>query len=73
MVLIHFSKNDCVLLTSHELKFPQFCLKFSQSLSKLTVVSVSSIRAEILKMPFLSAGKTDFAVAVISAMISFFV
>ena len=34
--------------------------KISQSLSELTGVSVSSIWAEILKMPLLSAGKTNF-------------
>ena len=34
--------------------------EISHSLFQLIVISVSSVWAEILKMPFLSAGKTDF-------------
>ena len=60
MVLIHLTKNDCFLLNSNVPKFPSILSEIPQSLSELTVVSVSSIQAEILKMPFLSTGKTDF-------------
>ena len=59
MVLIHFSKND-ISFNLLRTEISSVLSESSQSLSELTVVSVSSIWREILKMSFLLAGKTDF-------------
>ena len=59
MVLIHFSKND-ISFNLLGTEISSVMSESSQSLSELTVVSVSSIWREILKMSFLLAGKTDF-------------
>ena len=59
MVLIHFSKND-ISFNLLGTEISSVLSESSQSLSELTVVSVSSIWREILKMSFLLAGKTDF-------------
>ena len=59
MVLIYFSKND-ISFNLLRTEISSVLSESSQSLSELTVVSVSSIWREILKMSFLLAGKTDF-------------
>ena len=60
VILIHFSKNNCFLLISRVLKFPWFCLKFSNPCPNYLGLHFLIFGQKYRKRPSCPQGKQTF-------------